>query len=470
MSEQDKPADSSPPPPAPAPAPAPEEPQVGRKPDRVALLREKAVKPREKVGPVPSLEHEQSYGFGKKIDAFDEEMEKQLQEAMGGASDKELYGEEPRKKGEVERGPKKGRVYRVHGQDVFVEVPGGRAQGVMPLEMFPDGAPKVGDVVDVHIEGFDSANGLLLLSRQGAAVHTDWSSVTEGMIVEARVTATNKGGLEVNVNGIRGFMPISHIELFRVENVETYVNQRLRCLVVEVNPEERNLVVSRRALLDKERAENKEKLWATLAEGQVHQGVVRSVKDFGAFVDLGGVDGLVHVSEMSWTRVEDATKVLQPGQSVKVKVLRIDREKMKLSLGMKQLEPSPWDDIATKYPVGSVVTGKVTRTAQFGAFVELEPAVEGLVHISEVAPQRIWRVTDVVQVGQDVKVVVLSVDKEQRRIGLSIKQALPKPDPTPAEEEEDEDEAPAPVKPPKPRTTPLRGGTGSGPLFPNVGE
>jgi len=153
-----------------------------------------------------------------------------------------------------------------------------------------------------------------------------------------------------------------------------------------------------------------------------------------------------------------------------VKVLRIDREKMKLSLGMKQLEPSPWDDIATKYPVGSVVTGKVTRTAQFGAFVELEPAVEGLVHISEVAPQRIWRVTDVVQVGQDVKVVVLSVDKEQRRIGLSIKQALPKPDPTPAEEEEDEDEAPAPVKPPKPRTTPLRGGTGSGPLFPNVGE
>jgi ribosomal protein S1 len=235
-----------------------------------------------------------------------------------------------------------------------------------------------------------------------------------------------------------------------------------------VNPEERNLVVSRRALLDKEREENKAKLWNELAEGQVRQGIVRSVKDFGAFVDLGGVDGLVHVSEMSWTRVADATKVLQPGQSVKVKVLRIDREKMKLALGMKQLEPSPWDDIETKYPAGTVTTGKVTRTAEFGAFVELEPAIEGLVHISELAGQRVWRTTDVVKVDQEVKVVVLNVDKEQHRISLSIKQALPKPDPTPADDEDDDAEE-VPVKPPKPRTTPLRGGTGSGPVFPSPG-
>jgi small subunit ribosomal protein S1 len=476
MTEPDKPAEAPTPPTAePAneatlPTQLPDEPQVGRKPDRVSLLREKAARPREKkVGPVPSVEHEQTYGFGKKIDEFDEEMEKELQEAMGGASDKELYGEPKHGPAAASQGagPQKGRVFRVHGQDVFIDLPGGRSQGVMPLDMFPEGPPKVGDVVDFHIEGFDRANGLILLSRRGAAVHADWSSVAEGMIVEARVTATNKGGLEVDVNGIRGFMPISHIELFRVENAEQYVNQRLRCMVAEVNPEERNLIVSRRALLDKEREENRAKLWNELAEGQVRQGVVRSVKDFGAFVDLGGVDGLVHISDMAWTRVQDATKVVQPGQSVKVKVLRIDREKMKLSLGIKQLEPSPWDDIETKYPVGTVAAGKVTRTAEFGAFVELEPAVEGLVHISELAGQRVWRVTDVVKVDQEVKVLVLNVDKDQHRISLSIKQALPKPDPTPAEEDEEE-EAELPVKPPKPRTTPLRGGTGSGPVFPNV--
>ena len=473
MSEQDKPADTSAPPmPVAPPAPVPEEPLIGRKPDRVALLRErateKAIKPIEKVGPVKSLEHEQSYGYGKKIDAFDEEMEKELQEAMGGLEGKALYGEAPRKKDEPEKGMQKGHVFRVHGQDVFVDLPGGRSQGVMPLEMFTDGPPKQGDVVDFHIEGFDRANGLILLSRKGAAVHTNWSSIAEGMIVEARVTAVNKGGLEVDVNGIRGFMPISHIELFRVENIETYINQKLRCIVAEANPEERNLVVSRRALLDRERADNKEKLWAELAEGQVRDGIVRSVKEFGAFVDLGGVDGLVHVSEMSWTRVADATKVFQPGQAVKVKVLKIDRENMKLSLGIKQLEASPWDDIEMKYPIGTVASGKVTRTAEFGAFVELEPAVEGLVHISEVAGQRIWRVTDVVKVGDVVKVQILSVDKEQHRIGLSIKQAAPKPDPTPTAEDEDDEEA-VPVKPARPRTTPLRGGTGSGPMFPNLG-
>ena len=160
------------------------------------------------------------------------------------------------------------------------------------------------------------------------------------MIVEARVTETNKGGLEVDVNGIRGFMPISQIDLYRVEDVEQYVNQKLLCMVTEVDPEERNLVVSRRALLEKEREENSEKLWAELAEGQVREGIVRSVKEFGAFVDLGGVDGLMHVSEMSWTRVQDATKVVQPGQSVKVVVLRIDREKMKLEPRPEAAEPA----------------------------------------------------------------------------------------------------------------------------------
>ena len=277
------------------------------------------------------------------------------------------------------------------------------------------------------------------------------------MIVEARVTGTNKGGLEVSVNGIRGFMPISQIELFRVEDTAAYVNQKLRCLVEEVEASENNLVVSRRALLEKEREVQKEKLWLELAEGQVREGVVRSVKDFGAFVDLGGVDGLVHVSEISWTRVADATKVLQPGQPVKVQVLKIDRDKRKVSLGLRQLTASPWDTILERFPPGSVVKGKVTRTADFGAFVELEPAIEGLIHISELAPQRVYRVTDIVKVGQEVEVAVLNVDLAQRRIALSLKAALAK-EPEP-EEAEEEGEVVEPLKL-KPRNFELRGGLG----------
>jgi ribosomal protein S1 len=278
------------------------------------------------------------------------------------------------------------------------------------------------------------------------------------MTVEARVIATNKGGLPVDVNSIRGFMPISQIDLYRIESTEQFVNQRLLCLVTEVDPQERNLVLSRRALLEKEREEMREKVWQELAEGQVRQGIVRSVRDFGAFVDLGGVDGLLHVSEMSWQRVQDPGSIVQPGQTIKVIVLKIDPEKRKVSLGLKQLTPSPWDSAAEKYHAGAVVTGKVTRLMDFGAFVELEPAVEGLIHISELAPQRVRRVADVVQVGQEVKVMVVSLDVGQRRIGLSLKAALPKEaEPEPAEEEAEPE---APAKPPRPRTTPLRGGLG----------
>jgi small subunit ribosomal protein S1 len=424
-------------------------------------LREK---PPQSSGKVPSLQHEQSYGFGKKIDDFDEEMERQLQEAMSGMSDKDLYGEpaEPARRGKTDAddGPKKGKVFRIHGQDVFIELPGGRTQGVLPLLQFPDGPPALGTEIEITIEGFDSANGILLLSRKGAAVEADWSSVAVGMTVEARVTAVNKGGLSVDVNGIRGFMPISQIDLYRVENAEQFVNQRLLCLVTEVDPVERNLVLSRRALLEKQREEMRDKLWTELAEGQIRQGIVRSIKDFGAFVDLGGVDGLLHVSEMSWQRVQDASTLVQLGQSLKVVVLKIDTERRKVSLGLKQLTASPWDTIGEKYHTGDIVAGKVSRLMEFGAFVELEPAIEGLIHISELALQRVFRVSDIVKPEQEVQVKVLSVDPAQRRISLSLKAALAKePEPS-AEEEEEEPEVP--VKPSRPRATPLRGGTGSG--------
>jgi small subunit ribosomal protein S1 len=461
MSDQEKPDPTATTPPAEQPPAAPEP----AKPSRIGLLREKvASRTPEKVGKVPSLEREQTYGFGKKIDAFDAEMERELEEAMSGFSGQELLTE-PAKPGErAEGGPKKGRVFRVHGPDVFIDLPGGRSQGVLPLEQFPDGPPAPGTEVEVTIEGFDNANGLLLLSRKGAAVDANWDSVAVGQTVEARVTETNKGGLAVEINGIRGFMPISQIDLYRVDDPQQFVNQRLLCLVTEVDPLERNLVVSRRALLEKEREENREKLWTTLAEGQVYQGIVRSVREFGAFVDIGGADGLLHVSEMSWTRVKDPSEVVKPGQLVKVVVLKVDHEKRKIGLGLKQLTASPWDTAAERYPVGKVVPGKVTRLMEFGAFVELEPAIEGLIHISELAPQRVRRVVDVVKVGQDVQVKVLSFDREQRRIGLSLKQALPE-EPTPGATEPEEPQEPeVPVKPPRPRTTPLRGGVGDKPV------
>jgi ribosomal protein S1 len=327
----------------------------------------------------------------------------------------------------------------------------------LSMTQFPDGPLALGAEVEFEIEGYDHNNGLLLLTRHGAATEADWSTVAVGQIVEARVTGTNKGGLSVDVNGIRGFLPISQIDVYRVENVDQYVNQKLLCQVTEADRQDRNLVVSRRNLLEKEREEMREKLWGQLAEGQTHQGVVRSIKEFGAFVDLGGVDGLLHVSEMSWQRVKDPSTLVQLGQSVQVVILKIDQERKKLSLGMKQLTASPWDDAATKYPFGAIIDGKVTRLMDFGAFVELEPAIEGLIHISELAPQRVHRVRDIVQAGQEVKVMVLNVDPGQRRISLSLKAALPKEPEAPEDETAEEE---LPVRPARPRTTPLRGGIG----------
>jgi small subunit ribosomal protein S1 len=407
----------------------------------------------------PALPGEHEFGQGSALRNLDMGLEQELEAAMGGLSDTELYGDlSRREKKPVASGPgggKKGKVLAVHGGDVFVHVPGGRSQGVLPLVQFPEGPPAVGTEVMIHIERYDEANGLLLLSRQGAAVHADWSSVTEGMTVEARVTATNKGGLSVDVNGIRGFMPISQIDRYRVEDTEQFVNQRLKCLVSEVNAAERNLVVSRRALLEKEREENREKLWQELAEGQVRPGTVRSIREFGAFVDLGGVDGLLHVSEMSWKRVADPKQIVQSGQTIQVIVLKVDRERRKVSLGLKQLTASPWDSAAANYPPNTVVSGKVTRIMDFGAFIELEPGVEGLAHISELATHRVRRVMDVVQPGQQVQVMVLRVDPTQRKISLSLKAAAPQPvDEEAAEEEEVE------ARPGRPRTTPLRGGLG----------
>ena len=442
----------------PAPPPAPEPAAPPRQKDRGPSHFHR---PRTPKGPVLSLEKE-IRPSAPSLRELDAEIEGELEAALSGISEKDLLGpdtsSDAHQQAESSADPrrKKGTVLSVHGQDVFVQVPGGRSQGVLSLEQFPDGTPAPGTEVEVSIEGYE--DGSLILTRLGVAVVADWSTVAEGMTVEARVTETNKGGLTVDVNGLRGFMPISQIDLYRVEQTEQYVNQRLLCLVTEVNQQERNLVVSRKALLEVERESKRAKLWEELAEGQIRTGIVRSVRNFGAFVDLNGVDGLLHVSEMSWKRVQDPNTVVQPGQSVKVVVLRLDREKRKISLGLKQLEASPWDNVEEKFHPGDAVLGTVTRILDFGAFVELEPGVEGLVHISELSDRRVFRVADFVQPGQQVTVKILNIDPEQKRISLSVKAAIPIEEPVSEEDEEDETEVE--VKPARPRTTPLRGGTG----------
>ena len=319
---------------------------------------------------------------------------------------------------------KTGTIVSIHGKDVFVDIPGGRSQGVLPIQQFEGNPPRIGDTVEFEIERYDAANGLLLLTMEGAAqAVTDWSSVARGMVVEARVTGVNKNstGLLVEVNGIKGFMPASQIDLYRTENIAALINQRLKCVVTEVEPSERNLLVSRRALLERDREQQREQFWATIEEGQVRTGIVRGIKPFGAFVDLGGADGLIPVSEMCWGRVADPSEVVQIGQRVEVIVNRLDREARKIGLSLRAMVRSPWAEFAETHKVGSRLPGTVTRLTDFGAFVELAPGIEGLVHISELSTQRVRRVRDILQEGQSIEVEILSIDIEARRMSLSLK-------------------------------------------------
>ena len=372
---------------------------------------------------------------------------------------------------------KRGKILGIHGKDVFVDVPGGRGQGMLPLLQFEGRIPANGEEVEFDIERYDAANGLLILTMQGAAqVVNDWSSIARGMIVEARVTDVNKNrtGLMVEVNGIKGFMPISQIDMYRVEKPEDYVGQKLKCVVNELDPAERNLVLSRRALLERERQEQAEVFWATIEEGQTKTGIVRSVKPFGAFVDLGGADGLIPIGELSWDRVGDPSEVVKIGQKVEVMVQRVDHDARKVGLSLKQLIRSPWDDFAESHKPGARLTGKITRIMEFGAFVEVTPGIEGLIHVSELGTMRVRRVRDAVTEGQEVTVQVLSVDAEARRMSLSLKALQAEAEAADSARDEADQEAglkEAEARMATRKANPnLRGGIGSGkPLF-DMGE
>jgi len=352
-----------------------------------------------------------------------------------------------------------GRVISIHREDVFVEL-GGREQGTTPLKQFAE-PPEPGSQVEVIVVRFQPEDGLYeLMIPHAAASVGDWSDLREGMIVEARVTGHNAGGLECEVNHIRGFIPVSQISLYRVEDLAQFVDEKFNCLVTEANPERRNLVLSRRAVLEREQEQARQELLASLEPGQVHEGVVRKLMDFGAFVDLGsGVDGLLHISQLSWARVNHPSDVLSEGQSIKVKIEKFDPATGKISLGYRDMLANPWDDVERNYPVNTVVKGTVTKLMEFGAFVQLEPGVEGLVHISELSHKRVPRASDVVSEGDEVEVMIKSVDLKAQRIGLSMKDVLPAPEEETPSTEEAPEPAPA-AKPSNRPAQPLKGGLG----------
>jgi small subunit ribosomal protein S1 len=400
--------------------------------------------------------------------ALDDELEADFEAALGGMAVEELLAADTGAKADAPLEPGArlvGTVLSVGPDTAFIDL-GARRQGAMRLAgLLEAGAdlPAVGEAVEVSVGTRNEDDGLYDVAPANRAVAVeDWSQLQAGMIVEARVKAANKGGLECEVGGLRGFMPASLVSTWRIENLEELVGQTLESLVTELVPEARRLVLSRRAVIEKQAADAKAKLLETLEPGDELDGIVRSVRDFGAFVDIGnGVEGLVHVSELSWERVANAADVLQAGQKVRVVVKKVDRQTGKIGLSARDLVESPWKRAADKYHVGATVRGAVSRIAQFGAFVRLEPGVEGLVHISELATRHIRSVADVVKEGETVECRVLTVDPDEQRMSLSIKALAPAPAAKDAAEpEEPAAEEPAPPPVVKKRSGPLKGGLG----------
>ena len=407
--------------------------------------------------------------------ALDEELEADFEAALGGLAVDDLLAAGATAKAEAPLEPGTrvmATVLSIGPDTAFVDL-GGRRQGAMKLAGIIEAGidiPAIGDSIEVAVGSRNEDDNLydVALGNRAIAVE-DWSQIQNGMIVEARVVAANKGGLECEVAGLRGFMPASLVSTWRIENFEEMIGQTLDSLVTEIVPEARRLVLSRRAVIEKQAADAKAKLLETLEPGTELDGVVRSVRDFGAFVDIGdGVEGLVHVSELSWDRVASATDVLQQGQKVRVIVKKVDRQTGKIGLSVRDLFESPWKHAADKYHVGATVKGVVTRIAQFGAFVRLEPGVEGLVHVSELATRHIRNVADVAREGQEVECRVIAVDPDEQRMSLSIKALAPVASKPVAAEgtAADEPAAEEPEIPAAPvarkRTGPLKGGTGSG--------
>jgi len=328
----------------------------------------------------------------------------------------------------------KGKIVSIHGDDVVVEI-GLKSEGVLSLSREWDQEEQadveVGDDIMVLLEQVEADNGLVQISKRKADRIRGWESIVntkkEGDAVTGKVTRKIKGGLLVDI-GVPVFLPASQVDIRRPADIGEYLNRTIEAEILKIDLERRNIVISRRKLLEKQRIEAKQKLFNEVQIGQTRKGIVKNIADFGAFVDLGGVDGLLHITDMSWGRINHPTDMVKLDQEIEVMVLNVDREKEKIALGLKQKQASPWEHAEEKYPVGTRVKGQVTNIMTYGAFVKLEEGVEGLVHISEMSwTKRINHPSEMVSVGEEIDVVVLEVNKAKQEISLGMKQTEANP-------------------------------------------
>jgi small subunit ribosomal protein S1 len=329
-----------------------------------------------------------------------------------------------------------GKVREIRGEDVVIDV-GYKSEGIVKIEEWkeegvdPPAYPKVGDTVQVLLETVEDENGVISLSYRKAKRQKEWEGILakhkEGDRVKGLVTRKIKGGLLVNI-GVNVFLPASQVDIRRPPDIGDYINKEIECMILKIDEVRRNIVVSRRKLLEEDRTRLKRELLSTLEPGQVRKGIVKNIAEFGAFVDLGGIDGLLHITDMAWYRVQDPRDVVKIDQELEVYILNVDKEKEKIALSLKHKTPSPWQNIEAKYPVGSKHTGEVVNIMTYGAFVKLEPGIEGLVHISEMSwTRRINDPKELVKVGDVIEVMVLNISKEKQEISLGMKQCQPNP-------------------------------------------
>jgi small subunit ribosomal protein S1 len=328
--------------------------------------------------------------------------------------------------GEVVRG----KVVRVDKDEVLVDI-GYKSEGVIPVaelsirrSINPADEVKLGDEIDALVMTKEDTEGRLILSKKRARFEMAWKRIEgaaeTGEPVDGTVIEVVKGGLILDL-GVRGFLPASLVDIRRVQDLEEFTGQQLRCKVIELNRSRNNVVLSRRAVLEEERREMRQAILDRLSPGDVVEGTISNIVDFGAFVDLEGIDGLIHISELSWSHVNHPSELLEIGQEVRVKVLDIDRDRQRISLGLKQTQSDPWQQVIDTYDQGEVVEGRVTKVVTFGAFVEILPGVEGLVHISELAAHHVENPREIVSQGETVRAKIIEMDAERRRLSLSLK-------------------------------------------------
>jgi small subunit ribosomal protein S1 len=320
----------------------------------------------------------------------------------------------------------KGTVIEVRAKEVLVDI-GYKSEGIIPLNEFLEPASVVvGQEIDVLIEKLENKEGTVVLSHQKAEFKKNWDRIlticNEGGRVMGKVTAIVKGGLIVNV-GVEAFLPSSQLDVITPKNLQTFVGNTYEFKVVKINQERQNIVLSRRELIEAERNDKRGKLLAEMVPGDIRKGIVKNITDFGAFIDLNGLDGLLHITDMSWGRLGHPSEILKVGQELDVVVLDVNKEKERVSLGLKQKLANPWDQIETKFPIGTKVKGKVVSLVPYGAFVQLEPGVEGLIHVTELSwTKRVAKPSDVLKQDQEVEAIVLGINREEQKISLGVRQ------------------------------------------------